>query len=219
MCLPRIWSATRRALRGATRTYLAVARTTGARDRLRGLLAWLFRRFRAFARLSLGFFRAFFGRFFGRRFGGFFGSGFRRFFRRRFFRVVFFWRPRQSLAAGVGAEGAGRGELAQLVTDHRLGDEDRHVLAAVVDGDRVTDHLREDRRGRDQVLTICFFPASFIASMRPIRRSSTNGPFLVDLPIIYCPSSSRDDGRARCNGWTACPSCGCGSRASACPTG
>src|SRR6187397_1726354 len=29
ICLPRTWSATRRSLRGATRTYLALARTTG----------------------------------------------------------------------------------------------------------------------------------------------------------------------------------------------
>src|SRR5512146_751031 len=44
-------------------------------------------------------------------------------------------------------EGPRRRELAELVTDHLLGDEDRHVLAAVVDGDRVADHLGEDRRG------------------------------------------------------------------------
>src|SRR5207344_2945555 len=46
----------------------------------------------------------------------------------------------------VGAEGPRRRELAQLVADHRLRDKDRHVLAAVVDGDRVADHLGEDRR-------------------------------------------------------------------------
>ena len=50
--------------------------------------------------------------------------------------------------AGVAAEGARRRELAELVADHRLGDEHGHVLAAVVDGDRVADHLGEDRRGR-----------------------------------------------------------------------
>ena len=47
---------------------------------------------------------------------------------------------------GVPAEGAGRRELAELVTDHLLGHEDGHVLAAVVDGDGVADHLREDGR-------------------------------------------------------------------------
>src|ERR1700760_2174046 len=31
--------------------------------------------------------------------------------------------------------------------DHRLRNEDRHVFFAVVDGDRVADHLGEDRRG------------------------------------------------------------------------
>src|SRR5262245_16888890 len=46
----------------------------------------------------------------------------------------------------VTAVGAGGGELAQLVAHHRLGDEHRHVLAAVVDRDRVADELREDRR-------------------------------------------------------------------------
>ena len=36
---------------------------------------------------------------------------------------------------------------------------------------------------RDQVLTICFWPDSFIASMRFISRSSAHGPFLVERPI------------------------------------
>src|SRR5207253_3444675 len=47
--------------------------------------------------------------------------------------------------AGVAAERPRRGELAELVADHLLGDEHGHVLAAVVDGDRVPDHVREDR--------------------------------------------------------------------------
>src|SRR5579859_3608021 len=46
----------------------------------------------------------------------------------------------------VALEGAGRGELAQLVPDHRLGDEHRDVLAAVVHGDRVAQHVRDDHR-------------------------------------------------------------------------
>src|SRR6476620_1890369 len=45
----------------------------------------------------------------------------------------------------VAAEGAGRRELAELVADHRLGDEHRDVLAAVVHGDRVPEHVRDDR--------------------------------------------------------------------------
>jgi hypothetical protein len=46
---------------------------------------------------------------------------------------------------GVAAEGPGGRELAQLVADHLLADEHGHVLAAVVDRDRVPDHLGEDR--------------------------------------------------------------------------
>src|SRR6202162_3894492 len=51
---------------------------------------------------------------------------------------------------GVGAVAAevtrGR-ELAQPVADHVLADEDGHVLAPVVHGDGVTDHVRIDDRG------------------------------------------------------------------------
>src|SRR5256714_4056048 len=46
----------------------------------------------------------------------------------------------------MAAEAPRRRELAELVADHLLGDEDGHVLAAVVDRNRVPDHLREDRR-------------------------------------------------------------------------
>src|SRR6516225_860361 len=54
--------------------------------------------------------------------------------------------PPLPLLAGVVAEGPGWGELSQLVADHRLGDVDGHVLAAVMDGHRVADHVRDDRR-------------------------------------------------------------------------
>src|SRR5207237_3611772 len=43
---------------------------------------------------------------------------------------------------------------------------------------------------RDQVLTICLLPDSFICWIRPSRRSSTHGPFLVDRPIQLTCSSS-----------------------------
>src|SRR3546814_11386514 len=49
------------------------------------------------------------------------------------------------LHARVVLERAGRGELTQLVADHRLGDVHRDVLAAVVHGDGVAHHLRDDR--------------------------------------------------------------------------
>src|SRR5690606_31839843 len=46
----------------------------------------------------------------------------------------------------VSTEGARRRELAELVTHHGLGHEDRDVLAAVVHGDRVTQHGGHDHR-------------------------------------------------------------------------
>jgi hypothetical protein len=39
---------------------------------------------------------------------------------------------------------------------------------------------------RDHVLIICLVLAAFIASIRAIRRSSTNGPFLLErLICVY----------------------------------
>src|SRR3954454_1083701 len=56
----------------------------------------------------------------------------------------------------VAAERPRRSELAQLVADHRLGDEHWDVLAAVVHGQRVPEHLRNDHGatgpGADDVL-------------------------------------------------------------------
>src|SRR5215831_9515042 len=56
----------------------------------------------------------------------------------------------------VAAEGAGGRELTELVPDHRLRDEHRHVLAAVVHGDRVAQHRGNDHGatgpGLDHVL-------------------------------------------------------------------
>src|SRR5262249_20921532 len=46
----------------------------------------------------------------------------------------------------VTLERAGQRKLAELVPDHRLGDEHRHVLASVVHGDRVPEHVRHDHR-------------------------------------------------------------------------
>src|SRR4051794_39117241 len=53
--------------------------------------------------------------------------------------------PASALLAGVIPERAGRRELAELVPDHRLGHVHRHVLATVVHGERVTDHVGGDR--------------------------------------------------------------------------
>src|SRR5205807_9294682 len=55
-------------------------------------------------------------------------------------------RARALGVVAVAAEIARGRELAQAVADHVLGDVDGHVLAPVVDGHRVADHVREDRR-------------------------------------------------------------------------
>ena len=51
------------------------------------------------------------------------------------------------LSADVAGELAGRRKLAELVANHVLGDVDRHMLAAVMDGEGVTDELGEDGGG------------------------------------------------------------------------
>src|SRR5918997_3009750 len=55
---------------------------------------------------------------------------------------------RGGLTTRVAAEGAGRGELAELVPDHVLLDEHLQELVAVVDLERVAHELRDDRAGR-----------------------------------------------------------------------
>src|SRR6476659_105329 len=64
--------------------------------------------------------------------------------------------PRTAVVLDVPTEGAGGRELAQLVPDHRLGHEDRDVLAAVVHREGVAEHVGDDRRatrpGADHVL-------------------------------------------------------------------
>src|SRR5215210_4846521 len=69
---------------------------------------------------------------------------------------------------------------------------------------------------RDHVRIIWRELEAFMDSMRDMRRSSTHGPFLEERLISGHPSC-RGDGRGRCNGRTACPSCGSGSRSSAQP--
>src|SRR5688500_17822721 len=71
-------------------------------------------------------------------------------------RVLFSATTGPPVVLDVTAEGARRSELAELVPDHRLRHEHGHVLAAVVHGDRVPEHVGDDRRaarpGLDDVL-------------------------------------------------------------------
>src|SRR5262245_45955662 len=134
--MPRTWSATRRALRGATRTNRALARTIGASLSSPAATSAL--------RLA---------------------------------------------ASGVGTEGARGRELAELVADHRLGDEHGHVLAPVVNGDRVPDHLREHGRrprpGLDHLLLVRLVelldaPEQPLLGERALLRRSTH----LVLPLL-----------------------------------
>ena len=47
----------------------------------------------------------------------------------------------------VAFKGAGRSKLPQLVTNHLLGYEHRHMASAVVNGNGVADHHRQDGGG------------------------------------------------------------------------
>src|SRR3954469_1748079 len=59
---------------------------------------------------------------------------------------------------GVTLEGARQGEFAQLVAHHLVGDVDRHVLLAVVNGDGQADEIGQDHRaarpGLDRLLVL-----------------------------------------------------------------
>src|SRR5499427_8502994 len=52
--------------------------------------------------------------------------------------------PAPPVVSDMAAERAGGGELSQLVANHRLGDEHRDMLAAVMHRDRVAQHGRDD---------------------------------------------------------------------------
>src|SRR2546425_286205 len=68
-------------------------------------------------------------------------------------------RGRGLLSRAVRLERAGHRELTQPVTDHVLRDVDRDELLAVVDGERVADELRRDRRAARPRLQHLLLPA------------------------------------------------------------
>ena len=77
-------------------------------------------------------------------------------------------------------ERAGRRELAELVTDHLLGDEHRNVLVTVVDAEGESDELRQDGRAAAPNLDISERPVPREASAFFRRYPSMNGPFQIE---------------------------------------
>jgi hypothetical protein len=79
-------------------------------------------------------------------------------------------------------------EFAELVPDHRLGDKHRDVLASVVHGDRVPEHVGDDHRaagpGLDDVLGALFvFPGYLYKEVLVNERTFSGCVACVQAPI------------------------------------
>src|ERR671927_816526 len=109
--------------------------------------------------------------------------------------------PRTAVVLDVPTEGARGRELAELVPDHRLRHEHRDVLAAVVDGDRVPDHLREDRRGARPRLDH-HLVAGLVHLLDPRHEAVLDERSLLGRArhLTTSDPSCHGDGRARCSG-------------------
>src|SRR4029079_12349742 len=132
--------------------------------------------------------------------------------------------PRSAAAAlpvvlDVPAVGAGRRELAQLVTDHRVGHEHRDVLAAVVHGERVADHGRHDHRAARPRLDHVVGPCVVLRVHLLDQVVVDEGALLQaarHLVTSLLSASCRSCGDGRSGHRWPC-ACACGPRA--CPTG
>ena len=82
-------------------------------------------------------------------------------------------------------ERTGQCELAKLVADHVFRDIHRNVLMAVMDGDRQTDEIREDRRATRPGFDRLLIPRSAAASTFFSKWASQNGPFFTERAIAY----------------------------------
>src|SRR5574343_146639 len=120
------------------------------------------------------------------------------------------------LAGGVTLERPGQRELAELVTDHILGDEHRNMLLAIVDRNRQADELGEDRRttrpGLDRALVAgganCF---DLVDQMRINKRA------LFERTSHFLRLNAYDGAERSCCSCACC--CGCDNPWWADPTG
>src|ERR671937_54899 len=104
--------------------------------------------------------------------------------------------PRAAPFAATCAPTSPRCALAELVPNHLLGDEHGHMLAAVVDRDRVPDHLWEDggrtRPGPDHPLLVLLVHRLDAAHQplldeRPLLAAATH------LALLLTSSAGADD--------------------------
>src|SRR5437879_298431 len=100
-------------------------------------------------------------------------------------------RGRSLLGRAVRLERAGHRELTQPVTDHVLRDVDRNELLAVVDGERVADELRRDRRAARPRLQHLLLPAPVQLLHPREQRLVDVRPLLERTPhrrLLFLPS-------------------------------
>src|SRR5437870_9572126 len=120
--------------------------------------------------------------------------------------------PPRPLLAGVEPEGAGEGELAQLVTDHRLGDVHRYVLATVVDGDGVPDHVGDHRRAArprlDDPLLAARVEVVDLLEQVPVDEGALLEGTSHELPPGPACAATADDELLGCLGVVACAAFG-----------
>ena len=70
------------------------------------------------------------------------------------------------------SEVAGRGELAQLVADHLLGDVNRNKLVSIMNGDSMADEVGGDHAGARPGLDHLFLLATIIHSKNSLLQGS-----------------------------------------------
>lgn len=87
----------------------------------------------------------------------------------------------------MALERAGVRKFTELVANHIFVDVHRHMLTAVVNGDRETDEFRKNGRRRDQVFSGRLSRLAWAASTFFIRCPSTNGPFFKERDILRPP--------------------------------
>src|SRR5438876_144883 len=100
-------------------------------------------------------------------------------------------RGRSLLGRAVRLERAGHRELTQPVTDHVLRDVDRDELLAVVNGERVADELRRDRRAARPRLQHLLLPAPVQLLHPREQRLVDVRPLLERTPhrrLLFLPS-------------------------------